>query len=209
MIFYIVHCFLFCFFFLIIRRPPRSTRTDTLFPYTTLFRSVVPDVDAADRDLLPLRLVVWVEVGRDGRPAEAVLVEVGGRRAQVALHRAVGEEPEVGLSPVPGNRDRPSSFHPDLEERVAPDHARLDGCVRGIDRAHRRAIAGRLGRIRARGRRDRQPEGDDDGGEDPETAAPPGPLPRATRMPRARGPPTATPARHPTPRHPPTPPPPT
>src|SRR3546814_16266944 len=30
---------LFYFFFLMIRRPPRSTRTDTLFPYTTLFRS--------------------------------------------------------------------------------------------------------------------------------------------------------------------------
>src|SRR3546814_10172373 len=29
------------FFFLMIRLPPRSTRTDTLFPYTTLFRSVV------------------------------------------------------------------------------------------------------------------------------------------------------------------------
>src|SRR3546814_8690118 len=28
-----------CFFFLMIRRPPRSTRTDTLFPYTTLVRS--------------------------------------------------------------------------------------------------------------------------------------------------------------------------
>src|SRR3546814_18640567 len=28
------------FFFLMFRRPPRSTRTDTLFPYTTLFRSV-------------------------------------------------------------------------------------------------------------------------------------------------------------------------
>src|SRR3546814_12459344 len=28
------------FVFLMIRRPPRSTRTDTLFPYTTLFRSV-------------------------------------------------------------------------------------------------------------------------------------------------------------------------
>src|SRR3546814_1705152 len=27
------------FFCLMIRRPPRSTRTDTLFPYTTLFRS--------------------------------------------------------------------------------------------------------------------------------------------------------------------------
>src|SRR3546814_11600977 len=35
-----------------IRRPPRSTRTDTLFPYTTLFRSwrrVVRAVDRADR----------------------------------------------------------------------------------------------------------------------------------------------------------------
>src|SRR3546814_2919970 len=30
------------FFFLMIRRPPRSTRTDTLFPYTTLFRSHRP-----------------------------------------------------------------------------------------------------------------------------------------------------------------------
>src|SRR3546814_16814982 len=30
---------IFGFFFLMIRRPPRSTRTDTLFPYTTLFRS--------------------------------------------------------------------------------------------------------------------------------------------------------------------------
>src|SRR3546814_12769448 len=31
--------FLLVVFFLMIRRPPRSTRTDTLFPYTTLFRS--------------------------------------------------------------------------------------------------------------------------------------------------------------------------
>src|SRR3546814_15323295 len=34
------------FFFLMIRRPPRSTRTDTLFPYTTLFRSVEHRFDA-------------------------------------------------------------------------------------------------------------------------------------------------------------------
>src|SRR3546814_13762772 len=32
------------FFFLMIRRPPRSTRTDTLFPYTTLFRSSRPSI---------------------------------------------------------------------------------------------------------------------------------------------------------------------
>src|SRR3546814_18922775 len=34
-----VRFYLFVVFFLMIRRPPRSTRTDTLFPYTTLFRS--------------------------------------------------------------------------------------------------------------------------------------------------------------------------
>src|SRR3546814_20316741 len=33
-------CYFIVFFFLMIRRPPRSTRTDTLFPYTTLFRSL-------------------------------------------------------------------------------------------------------------------------------------------------------------------------
>src|SRR3546814_16634793 len=33
------YCDVVYFFFLMIRRPPRSTRTDTLFPYTTLFRS--------------------------------------------------------------------------------------------------------------------------------------------------------------------------
>src|SRR3546814_4417427 len=31
---------MYVFFFLMLRRPPRSTRTDTLFPYTTLFRAL-------------------------------------------------------------------------------------------------------------------------------------------------------------------------
>src|SRR3546814_10969824 len=50
----------FVFFFLMIRRPPRSTRTDTLFPYTTLFRSGLDQVDLvgnprdADRQRAPL-----------------------------------------------------------------------------------------------------------------------------------------------------------
>src|SRR3546814_4949468 len=33
-----------------IRRPPRSTRTDTLFPYTTLFRSPAGDLCGASRE---------------------------------------------------------------------------------------------------------------------------------------------------------------
>src|SRR3546814_918670 len=42
------------FFFVMIRRPPRSTRTDTLFPYTTLFRSRRPGDGASNIDhLLP------------------------------------------------------------------------------------------------------------------------------------------------------------
>src|SRR3546814_18895633 len=36
------HMYIGKFFFVVIRRPPISTRTDTLFPYTTLFRSVCP-----------------------------------------------------------------------------------------------------------------------------------------------------------------------
>src|SRR3546814_17785310 len=51
------------FFFLMIRRPPRSTRTDTLFPYTTLFRSVrlvmsVRESDRAAMNIAKLREAV-------------------------------------------------------------------------------------------------------------------------------------------------------
>src|SRR3546814_8608307 len=49
MILCLVYCTLFfCFFFLMIRRPPRSTRTDTLFPYTTLFRAAMLQTGEAD-----------------------------------------------------------------------------------------------------------------------------------------------------------------
>src|SRR3546814_20537422 len=40
-----------CVFVLMLRRPPRSTRTDTLFPYTTLFRSTGDDIDIDARHL--------------------------------------------------------------------------------------------------------------------------------------------------------------
>src|SRR3546814_13511860 len=55
------------FFFLMIRRPPRSTRTDTLFPYTTLFRSflhtMTPPPEAQRR--LPKELPPILAFGRD------------------------------------------------------------------------------------------------------------------------------------------------
>src|SRR3546814_20420299 len=52
-------------FFLMIRRPPRSTRTDTLFPYTTLFRSSRPWFTLAtyDDDMMEQPDVkIWLSV---------------------------------------------------------------------------------------------------------------------------------------------------
>src|SRR3546814_11604818 len=58
-----------------IRRPPRSTRTDTLFPYTTLFRSIVAQqVDRAVVAVYPIgdrRHLIWPgDVELDGRPVQ-------------------------------------------------------------------------------------------------------------------------------------------
>src|SRR3546814_3593858 len=54
-----------------IRRPPRSTRTDTLFPYTTLFRSVVPHrhVAAVAEVLLRHQVAVRQQDGAVGAAA--------------------------------------------------------------------------------------------------------------------------------------------
>src|SRR3546814_9411155 len=53
-----------------IRRPPRSTRTDTLFPYTTLFRSFGRDFggadDCIDRTFRYAHRAVYAFVGIDG-----------------------------------------------------------------------------------------------------------------------------------------------
>src|SRR3546814_16168278 len=59
----------YCFFFLMIRRPTRSTRTDTLFPYTTLFRSVGEEGVERDAGLLGLLqgdAPVWIVDPIDG-----------------------------------------------------------------------------------------------------------------------------------------------
>src|SRR3546814_8418109 len=57
---------------LMIRRPPRSTRTDTLFPYTTLFRS---GVTYASHDVMVARPT---GIGKKGRLA--ILMHHGGGR---------------------------------------------------------------------------------------------------------------------------------
>src|SRR3546814_10565937 len=65
-----------CCFFVMIRRPPRSTRTATLFPYTTLFRSFVSTTFANapgvtilhSKDLVNWRIASHVVDRLDGDP---------------------------------------------------------------------------------------------------------------------------------------------
>src|SRR3546814_11654686 len=65
-----------------IRRPPRSTRTDTLFPYTTLFRSAV------DPDATVARLHVET-AETTGRERAVRIRGAGGEVAIGAAERAV------------------------------------------------------------------------------------------------------------------------
>src|SRR3546814_14692935 len=82
-------------FFLMIRRPPRSTRTDTLFPYTTLFRSVLANAleftapgAAFEAEQLLARLVGQLDARQVQvfRPRQRA--DRGVDRAGLALHPA-------------------------------------------------------------------------------------------------------------------------
>src|SRR3546814_16509301 len=79
-----------------IRRPPRSTRTDTLFPYTTLFRSpsALPArarFPAFGDDLLQRR-IGDEEIGEAARRIFVGAGQFGGRRGAIALRIA---DPQV------------------------------------------------------------------------------------------------------------------
>src|SRR3546814_6069683 len=74
-----------------IRRPPRSNRTDTLFPYTTLFRSVERDADV-------------VHIGRVGavacaKRADAAAVQIEHVERAIAERRLAGERARL-LEPL-------------------------------------------------------------------------------------------------------------
>src|SRR3546814_10025335 len=66
-----------------IRRPPRSTRTDTLFPYTTLFRSGEP---------LQFRLLLGIDQRRVAADIGRVAIQHAGDGAPVGLLEAVAAE---------------------------------------------------------------------------------------------------------------------
>src|SRR3546814_3243750 len=96
-----------------IRRPPRSTRTDTLFPYTTLFRSPPPTTEfgplmrsfnrlaraVQDREKLAAEMAAQDRSVALGKLAAAVAHEVrnplAGMSNAVATIRRFGDDPQV------------------------------------------------------------------------------------------------------------------
>src|SRR3546814_14784214 len=96
------------FFFFMIRLPPRSTRTDTLFPYTTLFRSrprplaAAPPADAAARAVAdPLQGdVVAVGLAGAGRRDVAGPVAGAGRTGCVRVRASARAVPPGAPRPL-------------------------------------------------------------------------------------------------------------
>src|SRR3546814_6053889 len=99
------------FFFLMIRRPPRSTRTDTLFPYTTLFRSS------------PARRGWRRRADREARPHQPRLEDGEGRQAlrfRGARRRRRRQGPRR-LRPRQGPRGSRSDFEGDRRGEEGDD----------------------------------------------------------------------------------------
>src|SRR3546814_16550898 len=112
-----------------IRRPPRSTRTDTLFPYTTLFRS---RREAVRRRLHRLRAPAFGTAA----PAAAHPRESAGRaRAPAELHRPLqGQRGQGQAGAVAGHAPGEDGRHragarqagdDDTVHRAAPDADRV------------------------------------------------------------------------------------
>src|SRR3546814_3315747 len=108
-----------------IRRPPRSTRTDTLFPYTTLFRSELIALDRVrnDRRLLRIGAHLAHVVGHPSRQR---------RRLDIRHGRGVAGEARTGTQRVLRKRAGDGEHHADPEgggeaggERGPPHHTAL------------------------------------------------------------------------------------
>src|SRR3546814_15782381 len=112
----------YCFFFLMIRRPPRSTRTDTLFPDTTLFRSD--------------RIVTWPEMSACSNNIARGLRQRGIRDgAKVAFY--MRNRPEYGelMAARTEKRRRGKEWVRTCRTRWSPDHYkknRLHTCTRTL-----------------------------------------------------------------------------
>src|SRR3546814_17476423 len=93
-----------------IRRPPRSTRTDTLFPYTTLFRSAA----------------IYAKGARDGRAVQALEAYSKG----VTIRAVNGEWLAFATSSIPARVGR---------KKITPKLSNNSGLATSIGKPSRRA----------------------------------------------------------------------
>src|SRR3546814_11470790 len=120
---YVLNVSFMVFFFLSNRRPPRSTRTDTLFPYTTLFRLVSGELDVdvvAARDQRQRTEIVTARLQPDLAIERPVAQEADGRFA-------LQDELAIGL------KDRRTETG---EEAALAQHADPDPFDDGLLAAH-------------------------------------------------------------------------
>src|SRR3546814_15769585 len=122
-----------------IRRPPRSTRTATLFPYTTLFRSIACGFAQA-------RGHVLVAFGDQGVvQGGTVLRELAEARLQ---HVALLELLDLGLADLVVDEQprQQSADEPDPAEKTQPGGDPLEGDTDiPVDPVHRQAACARVG----------------------------------------------------------------
>src|SRR3546814_11806917 len=83
-----------------IRRPPRSTRTGTLFPYTTLFRSEGPSVPFHRLKIADgLREIGWLQFNADALAAHAGgTIDFAANAKEWRQNRIAGVAPQVDAS---------------------------------------------------------------------------------------------------------------
>src|SRR3546814_14057745 len=90
-------------FFFIIQRPPRSTRTDTLFPYTTLFRSRY--LEHAPRDFITFEYIMLDGVNDSDQHARELITIADQVRCKFNLI-PFNPFPQSGLKRSPASRVR-------------------------------------------------------------------------------------------------------
>src|SRR3546814_3687759 len=117
---------LVCFFFFSIRRPPRSTRTDTLFPYTTLFRSA--EAAAANKESTETDTqAVDADAASDEKSSpheDAVATAVPERReTQLPLLREIPRDDDFVASATAPQPQSSETNQTESPMAVAPDVA--------------------------------------------------------------------------------------
>src|SRR3546814_20393916 len=106
------------FFFLMIRRPPRSKRTDTLFPYTTLFRSLLVADQGGQHDRVP---PANAHVGAGEVPQH---IDLGAADSKRLAHDNGKDAHSRRLGPREQTGEQPRHT---IIARITPTHSGLHG----------------------------------------------------------------------------------